>query len=74
MIFSWKIQNFQKIQKFSHSIGKVPKMFYHLEIHWGALGRRNIDREAPAAPSDYFLFESVEIQDQPQNPAPILFH
>ena len=46
MIFSWKIKIFQKVQKFSHSIWKVPKMFCHLEIHWGALGRRNIDHEA----------------------------
>ena len=46
MIFSWKIKNFQKVQNFSHSIWKVPKMFCHLEIHWGALGRRNI---APGA-------------------------
>ena len=45
MIFSWKIQNFQKVQNFSHSIWKVPKMFCHLEIHWGALGRRNIDHD-----------------------------
>ena len=45
MIFSWKTKNFQKIQNFSHSIWKVPKMFCHLEIHWGALGRPNIDHE-----------------------------
>ena len=41
-----KNQNFQKVQKFSYSIWKVSKMFCHLEIHWGALGRRNIDHEA----------------------------
>ena len=50
MIFSWKIKNFQKVQNFSHSIWKVPKMFCHLEIHWGALGRRNIDHEASGVP------------------------
>ena len=42
---SWKIKNFQKVQNFSHSIWKVPKMFCHLEIHWGALGRRNIGHD-----------------------------
>ena len=42
----------QKVQNFSHSIWKVPKMFCHLEIHWGALGRRNIDHEQC---SQYFL-------------------
>ena len=42
---SWKIKIFHKVQKFLHSIWKVPKMFWHLEIHWGALGRRNIDHD-----------------------------
>ena len=44
-----KNQNFQKVQKFSHSIWKVPKMFCHFEIHWGALGRRNIVMVPPAS-------------------------
>ena len=42
---SLKIKIFQKVQKFSHYIWKVPKNVCHLEIHWGALGRRNIDHE-----------------------------
>ena len=46
-----KNQKIQKVQNFSQSISKVPKMFCHLEMHSGALGRRNIDN-GKKTPSD----------------------
>ena len=57
---SWKIKNFRKVQNFPHSIWKVPKMFCHLEIHWGALGRRSIDHEI-SIPKNYFFLNKVYI-------------
>ena len=58
---SWKIEIFQKVQNFSHSIWKVLKMFCHLEIHWGALGRRNIDREAPPRKKTHFIYNLLKL-------------
>ena len=76
MIFSWKIKNFQKVQNFSQSIWKVPKMFCHLEIHWGALGRHNIFPEPPASFGffPYVFSRSAWYAVEPQNPAQSYTH
>ena len=55
MIFSWKIKNFQKVQNFSHSIWKVPKMFWHLERPETSAAHRRYAPETSQHFWDFFI-------------------
>ena len=68
MIFSWKIENFENVQNFAHSIWKVPKMFWHLERPETSATHR---KYVPEAPSSFgFFYYIISRSDvELQNPA-----
>ena len=59
-----KNQKFSKSPKFFAFYLESSKNVLHLEIHWGALGRRNI---APGASQHFWFFFRKLSQDQTLN-------
>ena len=54
MIFFMKNQKISKSLKIFVFYLESSKMFCHIEIHWGGLGRRNIDHETSMPKLDFF--------------------